>query len=403
MTEVTSTSQKRRKPVILVLLGCFWPGNDSSGVNPSFKSLATALAAEFEFKVIARDRAEGAPSPAAPEGIWIDQGVAAARYCRPHALGANGLHGILRATPHDLLLMNGFFDREFTIPALIMRRLGRMPRRPAIVSPHGEFSPGALDLKKSKKSAYITFARSTGLLSDVWLHGTGDQELSDIKAGFPWARGYFSAENIREVLQPAAQAASGSTCTRLIFISRISRKKNLDFALRSLALVNPPVSFDIYGPCEEKAYWQECLQLISALPAHIEVHYRGEIQNSAVPQVLAAADVFFLPTRGENFCYAIFESLSCGVPVLTSDQTPWRCLGSQEAGWDLPLGDPAAFAATIDLYATMDADRKARLRLGARRLAEKSASESEAVAKTREMFAQVLASGHCNAPLQAKG
>ena len=390
MTEMTLKSRNQRKPVILVLLGCFSPGNDSSGANPSFKGLATALAAEFEFKVVALDRAMGSCVPAALEGEWVDLGFAAARYCRPFAFGANGLRRALHETPHDLLLMNGFFDRTLTIPSLIMRRLGRIPWRPAIVSPRGEFSRGALALKYTKKSAYITFARSAGLLNDVWLHGTGDQELSDIKNGFPWAGGYFSAENIREVLQPAAQAGSGSTNTRLIFISRISRMKNVDFALSSLALVNAPVSFEIYGPCEDKAYWQECLQLISTLPAHIDVHYRGEIQNCMVPQALAAADVFFLPTRGENFSHAIFEALSCGVPVLTSDQTPWRGLESKEAGWDLPLGDPAAFAATIDLYAAMDADRKAQLRLGARRLAEKSASESEAVARTREMFLKVL-------------
>ena len=48
------------KPVVLTLLGCFWPGNDASGPNQSFIALASALQNEFDFRVVARDRAPGA-------------------------------------------------------------------------------------------------------------------------------------------------------------------------------------------------------------------------------------------------------------------------------------------------------------------------------------------------------
>ena len=49
------------KPIVLVALGCFWPGNDASGPNQSFIALATALRGEFDFRVVARDREPGAP------------------------------------------------------------------------------------------------------------------------------------------------------------------------------------------------------------------------------------------------------------------------------------------------------------------------------------------------------
>ena len=48
-----------RRPVVLILLGCFWPGNDFSGPNQSFISLARALGDTFEFRVVARDGATG--------------------------------------------------------------------------------------------------------------------------------------------------------------------------------------------------------------------------------------------------------------------------------------------------------------------------------------------------------
>ena len=84
------------------------------------------------------------------------------------------------------------------------------------------------------------------------------------------------------------------------------------------------MTFDIFGPANDPAYWAECEQLISRLPAHVKVHYRELIPNVDVAATLAGYDLFLLPTRGENFGHAIFDALEVGLPVLISDQTPWR-------------------------------------------------------------------------------
>ena len=42
-----------------------------------------------------------------------------------------------------------------------------------------------------------------------------------------------------------------------------------------------------------------------------------------------------LPSHGENFGHAIFESLQIGKPVLISHNTPWQDLSAQKVGWDL--------------------------------------------------------------------
>jgi glycosyltransferase involved in cell wall biosynthesis len=270
-----------------------------------------------------------------------------------------------------------------------MRRLGLAPRRPTILAPRGEFSSAALGLKPIRKAAYGALARSTGLLADVWLHATSAEEARDMRAAAAGAGGCLVAPNIRALLTPPPHVAAADGVVRLCFLGRISRVKNLDLALRSLARVRAPIVFDIYGPIEDALHWEECRALIAALPPHVAATAHGAIANVATPQMLARHDLLFLPSRSENFGHAIFEALCCGVPALIGDATPWRGLEAAHAGWDLPL-DAQAFARAIDAFAAMDATGRARLRNGARALAERRDRESGAVAATRRMFRHAL-------------
>jgi glycosyltransferase involved in cell wall biosynthesis len=384
------------KPVALTLMGAFWPGNESSGPNISLMAMIDALAGDVTFLRVARDRPTPADAPLAASGVWLETEGGAARYCPPGPRGRAQLAAILRETPHDLLLLNGFHDREFTIPTLTLRRLGLAPRRPTILSPRGEFSAAALDMKPLRKATYRFVARLAGLVSDVWMHATSAEEAHDIGAACPSARGCLIAPNIRPLLTASPHESAPDGVTRLAFLGRISRVKNLDLALQALACVRSKIVFDIFGPVEDPAYWRDCQRIAAALPPNITVVAQGEIANGAAAQMFARHDLLFLPSRSENFGHAIFEALCCGVPVLIGNATPWRNLEETRAGWDLPL-DPQAFADAIDQFSAMDATARALLRAGARALAERRAKESDAVEATRRMFAHALEGSTCAA------
>jgi glycosyltransferase involved in cell wall biosynthesis len=393
MAPVEVLQQPVRKPTVLALLGAFWPGSASSGPNQSFKGMAASLSADFEFCQISRDRPFGAARPLVESGKWFDQGYARARYCAPGRFGAQGLAEALRDTEHDVLLLNGFYDQEFTLPALLLRRSGRVPRKPVILSPRGEFAQGAMGLKPARKSAWRTFARRARLLDDVILHATSEQELHDIRSGYPWAGGYVVAPIIRPLVEALPHTAGPPGICRLVFVGRISPVKNLDYALSALARVTTHATLDIYGPVQDAPYWERCQALIASLPENVTVTHRGEIANEDAPRALAKADLLFLPTMGENFGHAIFEALSCCVPVLISNTTPWRDLEQQSAGWDLPLAEPLAFARTIDTFASLSQERQTALRVGARALAEHWVHDSPSRAETKAMFLSALSKG----------
>jgi glycosyltransferase involved in cell wall biosynthesis len=177
----------------------------------------------------------------------------------------------------------------------------------------------------------------------IW-HATDQEELLAIRHHFVnWRVQYvpvrFAPDTPRLLKQRTAYAKKPGL-VRLVFISRITKKKGIHFLLELLARhpnERGQVVLDIYGPVVDDAYWRDCQALIGRMPAHCKVTYREAISHELVNETVVRYDFFILPTLGENFGHAIFESLSAGIPVMISDRTPWRELEIQQAGWDVPL------------------------------------------------------------------
>ena len=106
-------------------------------------------------------------------------------------------------------------------------------------------------------------------------------------------------------------------------VARIAPIKNLDGALRVLKQVRSTVTYNIFGPLEDQKHWRLCKRLIDELPDNITVNYHGSIPHRDIPDMLSLADMFFLPTHGENFGHTILEALLASCPPLISDRTPW--------------------------------------------------------------------------------
>jgi glycosyltransferase involved in cell wall biosynthesis len=309
----------------------------------------------MDFRIITRDRDEGTDQTylSVIPGTWQPVGHAQVRYVPPSAISTRWLAREVVAVAPEIIYLNSFFDSIFTLKVLVARRAGLFPPVPMLLAPQGELSPGALGIKPLKKAAYIRFARWCGLYRGLTWQASNEAEREDIlntMRGVPPEQVRVAADLTEEAgaAAPDRVPRSAPGALRLCFLSRISPKKNLDFALRVLADVKVPVEFIIYGPIEDSAYWAACQQLIARLPPHVRVQHGGEVLPQEVRHTLSDCDLFFMPTRGENFGHVIFEALSAGVPALISDQTPWTDLEAHGAGWSFPLSAPGAFVAAIE-------------------------------------------------------
>lgn len=132
-------------------------------------------------------------------------------------------------------------------------------------------------------------------------------------------------------------------------VSRIVWKKNLLFALQVINRVNDgSLQFDIYGSIEEPQYWEECLKIINNFNNKIKINYCGVCKHDDIPIILSSYDALFFPTFSENYGHIIAESLSVGLPIIISDQTPWSNINSTKGGWAIPLKDEDMYLKAVE-------------------------------------------------------
>ena len=169
-------------------------------------------------------------------------------------------------------------------------------------------------------------------------------------------------------------------------VALISPMKNIHLVLLALGNFHDFIEYRIYGPVKDQAYWNDCQQIIKALPSNINVVYKGEILPEDVPGEIKTFDFYMQPSRSENFGHSIFEAFSLGVPVIISNQTPWRDLTKKQAGWDVDLSESSALTNAIQEAIHLDNTNYQQYRQGARKVAEEYMQQNDFLAQYTELF-----------------
>ena len=341
----------------------YLPGTRTGGPVRTVAATVERLGDEFEFVVLTgdRDRGDAAPYPGVAPGVAARAGKADVRYLAPRCLRPLALAGLIEELRPGVVCLNGFFART-SRSALLARRAGRLGGVPVVVAPRGDFSPGALALKRSKKSGVSAVGEGLGLCRGVIWQASSEDEARDVRAAIGPAADAAGSRIVvaRDLVSPgdgelhgASEAANGTQpparpakrpgAARIVFLSRIARKKNLDGAIRLLAGVRGEVELDIFGPIEDATYWRECERLLAQLPATVRARYRGAVPPERVHEVLAGYHLVFLPTAGRELRPRRPRGAAGGVPG--AGERPDAVAGSR--GPRRGLGPPARGAGAL--------------------------------------------------------
>ena len=136
----------------------------------------------------------------------------------------------------------------------------------------------------------------------------------------------------------------------VLFLSRFHQKKGLELLIDACARAKAgraDAHLVLAGSGDHDYVKQVSQKVHDAGISHCTT-ITGHLSDENKLAALADADLFVLPSYGENFGLAVVEAMACGVPVLISDKVGiWPEIAEAEAGMVTPC-DPAKIADAID-------------------------------------------------------
>jgi glycosyltransferase involved in cell wall biosynthesis len=179
--------------------------------------------------------------------------------------------------------------------------------------------------------------------------------------------------------------AGGVGRATVLTVARLDVQKGLDVLLQAAARV-PEARFVVAGEGSERGRLETQARELGLGERLVFLGRRND-----VPQLLAASDVFVLPSLYEGTSLAVLEAMAAGKPLVSS-----RIGGTDElvvdgeSGLLVSAGDPGALAAAIRRLLA-DSALRARIGAAARERAETVFSAPAAVARVVGVYEDVLA------------
>lgn len=331
---------------VLISISGFFPAKNFGGPAISINNLTKTLSKKYEFFIVTGNT--DLNSTKVLNGItsgWNERNNCKVKYLDRNSLTYQKFEEIVEEIAPDIIYINSFFGVKFSEPLLkVAVKLGL----PILLAPRGEMCDNALNIKKLKKLLYIQYfnLRKFGTYKKLFFHSTSSEETQNINKyilGSKLERIFylpnipdFPIMDVNEFRQ-LDRKVEETYIPKIIFVSRIHKKKNLLFALNLLAKTKQKYIFDIYGPIEDEPYWEECKKQIDEINDFHDINYCGVLNREQLFPTLLKYDIFLFPTLSENYGHVIAEALSSGCKLLISDNTPWQNLESEGVGWAIPL------------------------------------------------------------------
>lgn len=385
----------KNKPIILIFSGIYLPGVKGGGPIRTISNLVASLGDDFDFHIITSDRDLGEKTAYSRILLneWNLVGKAKVYYTKPN-LSLFQLSTIINSVNYKAIYLNSFFNLKFTIFPLLLRKLGKIKNMPVILAPRGEFSLNALSLKSKKKNSFIRMASFFGLYNNLVWQASSLHEEVDINSSLNFYKIPYKeikvCNNLPEANILHKEFLFNPNLIKICFLARISKMKNLDFVLNVLKNVKNNIFLGVYGPKEDLNYWAKCEKIIKELPNNIKVEYFDSVPNEQVRDIISNYDLFFVPSKGENYGHVFVESFSAGTPVLVSNLTPWRNLREKNIGWDISLDNIEGFSKAIESYAQLTHEEKLFMRYSTLKFAEYLTKDETVLDANKQLFNNII-------------
>ena len=341
---------------VLIFIDWYLPAFKAGGPIISVKNIIDHLSPQFDFYIVSSnldiDNKKVVDNSALNK--WNSRKNYQIIYLNTKSQNIATYNKIIEDVNPKVIYLNSLFSYKFSIlPILVSRKNKKINK--IILAPRGMLGEGALKIKRFKKVCFLKFVKYIGFYSNIHWHASTNNELIEIQNFFGSDSKITIAQNLsalNEKLKFKVGKLEDGFLT-ILYLSRVSKKKNLLFLIQSIILSSnkSKIKLKIIGFCEDKFYFKSCIDLIKENKINYE--FFGSIPHEQLSKYYLSSDIFCLPTLHENYGHAIIEAISHGLPIIISQNTPWRNLEDNKVGFDLPLLS-SSFSTKIDYFFSLD-------------------------------------------------
>jgi glycosyltransferase involved in cell wall biosynthesis len=349
---------------ILIFSDWYYPGYKAGGPVQSVYNLASLLSQYYKVKIVTSiyDLNSSEPYPDIIADQWIEwkenQEVI---YLKD--LSVSKVKQLVNENRYNYLLINGLFSFHFSVLPAFYAHIYKVKH--TFIAVRGMLHASALSVKPIKKQVFLSFARGFGLYkSQIILLATSLREKEEIKRSLGRVKIQI-APNIPLLVNQFKAKNKDQSNLKILFLGRISPEKNPMTLIHALKKIDFPCTVTFCGSGSNDAYFTEFKNQLGQLPAHIKHHYIADIPHAEVEKLLDRMDIMVLPSLGENFGHAIFESFVHAVPVIIGNNTPWTGIEDKKAGIEIEPTDENQLLIALRRLNDMDDMTYAEWRKGA--------------------------------------
>ena len=322
---------------ILVFIDWFSPAYKAGGPIVSVNNIIEHLAHKFKFYVVTsiHDIDEKEVVIKKKANTWLIKKKYSVIYLTRSHQKKFFYNYILNEINPDIIYLNSLFSIRFSI--LPMLRLKSNKR--IILAPRGMLGDGALKIKSFKKKIFLKIISKLKVYKKITWHASTKIEKSEIEFFFGQSAKVIVAQNLSSKISNKSFKTKKNNDDKLniLFVSRISKKKNLLFLIHEInnCKRKDKIHLTIIGFADDISYCDLCLFYLKKYV--ISYEFLGSMPQVKLSEYYFKSDVFCLPTLHENYGHVIIEALSHGLPVIISNNTPWKNLENHSVGFDLKL------------------------------------------------------------------
>lgn len=340
---------------IYIFIGGYLPAKNYGGPVTSIANLVLNLENKYEFRIVTSNHEFNEKKKL--NGIqngWNNIYGAKVLYLNETQFNYKYIKKILMEDEVAMIYLSSVFHYKLNYPVV---RVAKQLNIPVLLAPRGELCENALTIGKKKKILFIKLLKMLGYFDKLYYHTTSEEEyIATNKLLNVDKKRIFLLPNMHGKSNMEKSNKKEKNKLNILFIARISKKKNLLYAIKIVNKLHYNIQFDIYGPVEDADYWKECQSEISKSPSNVNIKYCGSLNPLDAKSIYKNYDCFLFPTFSENYGHVIVEAmLSNCLIIISKDTTPWNDIDGN-GGFVVDLNNIGGFVSVLDNLSCMTED-----------------------------------------------